>query len=67
MSILAFKSSDSAKLRRRHMKMKPPKELSEDIANQTYDYFHLTGKCVVFGVLLGRDFLVTHIDCDHKL
>jgi hypothetical protein len=52
---------------RKFQQFEAPKNLSEDIADQTWQYFNLTNRIRVVGLLIEREFWVHAIQPDHDL
>lgn len=69
MTLLQFKSSDGVQLGSQNLpkRYKRPEDLSEDVKDQLWQYFRLSGRVRAFGFLLGRTFFVVMIDSDHEI
>jgi hypothetical protein len=70
MTLIQFKSSDGVQLRTQSLpkkRYKRPEALSEDVRDQLWQYFRLSGRVRAFGFLLDRTFFVVMIDPDHEI
>ena len=69
MTLLQFKSSGGVQLRTQNLpkRFKKPDALSEDVKDQLWQYFRLSGRARAFGFILARTFFVVMIDPDHEI
>ena len=66
MSVKQFRSSAGVEFgHRNYRQLAPPSVLSPDVADQKYNYFKLSNRVRVIGILDGNVFLVVAFDFDH--
>ena len=66
MTVMQFRSSAGVEFgHRKYRQLDPPSDLSPDIADQKYNYFRLSNRVRVIGILDGNHFLVVAFDFDH--
>lgn len=68
MTLVQFRSSNGIRLSKAKLtKFKIPDALSEDVRDQLWQYFRLSGRARAFGFLFDRIFFVVLIDPDHGI
>jgi hypothetical protein len=68
MTLVQFRSSNGVRLNKTKLpKFKIPDALSEDVRDQLWQYFRLSGKARAFGFIFDRIFFVVMIDADHEI
>jgi hypothetical protein len=67
MSVLAFKSAAGPRLRKRKIRLDPPDDLSEDVKDDMWHYFRVSGRSRIFGFFLEPVFHVVAFDPDHDI
>ena len=66
LTVVQFRSSQGVEFRyRKYRDLQPPSKISDDVADQKWQYIKLTGRVRLIGILVDHYFLAHAFDFDH--
>jgi hypothetical protein len=66
LTVVQFRSSAGVEFRtRNYRQLKPPSNISPDVADQKWQYFKLSGRVRLIGILVDNHFFAHAFDFDH--